>query len=153
MLHFILYFGDGSILRMCTPPDLNDAGPAHNRIYRCAVPEKPGSACPARCILVWPARHRRNSPVVCDKAYLPVATAPTVVSWYRKSHLHAVRSAKKVTFGYGVGEKPYTFSPFMSAVNAALSKKMEMPVSLPLCMVKNSGTSNIAVAPAGVFTK
>ena len=91
--------------------------------------------------LVWPARHRHNSPVVCDKAYRPVATA------------HAVRSAKKVTFGYGVGEKPYTFSPFMSAVNAALSKKMEMPVSLPLCMVKNSGTSNIAVAPAGVFTK
>ena len=111
--------------------------------------------------LVRPARRRRNSPVVCDKAYLPVATAPTVVSWYQKSHLHAVRSAEKVTFGYGVGRnpilfrlsKPYTFSPFMSAVNAALSKKMEMPVSLPLCMVKNSGTSNIAVAPAGVFTK
>ena len=103
--------------------------------------------------LIWPTRHCRNSPVICDKAYLPVATAPTVVSWYRKSHLHAVRSAEKVTFGYGVGEKPYTFSPFMSAVNAALSKKMEMPVSLPLCIVKNSGTSNIAVAPAGVFTK
>ena len=56
-----------------------------------------------------PARHRRNSPVICDKAYLPVATAPTVVSWYRKSHLHAVRSAEKVTFGYGMGRSPILF--------------------------------------------
>jgi len=31
---------------MRTPPDLNDAEPSHNRISRCAVPEKPGSACP-----------------------------------------------------------------------------------------------------------
>jgi len=74
---------------MYTPLDLNDAGSAHNRLYRCAVPEKPGSAC-RPMYLVWPARHRRNSPVICDKAYLPVATAPTVVSWYRKSHLYAV---------------------------------------------------------------
>ena len=44
-----------------------------------------------------------------DQAYLPVATAPTVVSWYQKSHLHAVRSAEKVTFGYGMGRNPILF--------------------------------------------
>ena len=102
--------------------------------------------------LVWPARHRRNSPVVCDRAYLPVATAPTVVIVPKKSPSRG-EVRRKGDFRVWGGEKPYTFSPFMSAVNAALSKKMEMPVSLPLCMVKNSGTSNIAVAPAGVFTK
>lgn len=37
--------------------------------------------------LIRPARHRRNSPVVCDKAYLPVATA-----------LPSSLGTKKVTF-------------------------------------------------------
>lgn len=117
-----------------------------------------GALCPKNRILhalpaylVWPARHRRNSPVVCDKAYIPVATAPAVL--VPKKSLSRGEVRRKGDFRVWDGEKPYTFSPFMSAVNAALSKKMEMPVSLPLCMVKNSGTSNIAVAPAGVFTK
>gem|GEM_PF-2747793 len=122
--------------------------------------EFPGVLCPknrglhARPVyLVRPARRRRNSPVVCDKAYRPVSTASTCRLLVPKKSPSRGEVRQKGDFRVWGGEKPYTFSPFMSAVNAALSKKMEMPVSLPLCMVKNSGTSNIAVAPAGVFTK